>query len=162
MIQIQVNESTPKSFSNEEILNVIETIDYSKLSNGNYSVIKNNKSYEVTVQSFNREDKTIELSINGKICTIKVADKMDLLLQQLGMGNVSSKKMNSLKAPMPGLVIEWFIQEGDIVSKGDKLLILEAMKMENVIKASGDGKVKKIHALKGHAVEKNQLLIEFE
>jgi biotin carboxyl carrier protein len=162
MIQIQVNESTPKSFSNEEILNVIETIDYSKLSNGNYSVIKNNKSYEVTVQSFNREDKTIELSINGKICTIKVADKMDLLLQQLGMGNVSSKKMNSLKAPMPGLVIEWFIQEGDIVSKGDKLLILEAMKMENVIKASGDGKVKKIHVLKGHAVEKNQLLIEFE
>jgi biotin carboxyl carrier protein len=70
--------------------------------------------------------------------------------------------MNQLKAPMPGLVIEYFVKEGDEVQAGDKLMILEAMKMENVIKATGEGKIKKLVVTKGNTVEKNQLLIEFE
>jgi biotin carboxyl carrier protein len=63
---------------------------------------------------------------------------------------------------MPGLVIEYFVNEGDDVQAGDKLMILEAMKMENIIKASGEGKIKKLIVSKGSTVEKNQLLIEFE
>jgi biotin carboxyl carrier protein len=63
---------------------------------------------------------------------------------------------------MPGLVIEYFVKEGDEVQAGDKLMILEAMKMENVIKATGEGKIKKLVVSKGNTVEKNQLLIEFE
>ena len=63
---------------------------------------------------------------------------------------------------MPGLVLEVAVEVGTVVSKGDKVLILEAMKMENVIKAAGDGTVKVIHISKGMAVEKGQLLIEME
>ena len=68
--------------------------------------------------------------------------------------------MGEIHAPMPGLVLEINVSEGQEVEKGDPLLILEAMKMENVIKAPGNGIIKKIHVEKGNPVEKNELLVE--
>jgi biotin carboxyl carrier protein len=62
---------------------------------------------------------------------------------------------------MPGLIIDLRVKEGDQVKAGDPLLILEAMKMENIIKASGDSIVKSLKVKKGETVEKNQVLIEF-
>jgi biotin carboxyl carrier protein len=61
---------------------------------------------------------------------------------------------------MPGLVVNILVAEGDTIAKGDALLVLEAMKMENIIKSPGEGVVKKININKGQAVEKNQVLIE--
>jgi biotin carboxyl carrier protein len=86
---------------------------------------------------------------------------MDLLLLQMGLNNNSTGKVNSIKAPMPGLILEINAQQGDVVSPGDTLLVLEAMKMENVIKASGEGTVKSVRVSKGQSVEKGQVLIEF-
>jgi len=63
---------------------------------------------------------------------------------------------------MPGLVLGIHVKEGDVVNKGDGLLVLEAMKMENLIKAQTPGRVKKIHIQKGAKVEKNQPMIEME
>jgi biotin carboxyl carrier protein len=63
---------------------------------------------------------------------------------------------------MPGLVLNILVEAGQEVSKGDALLILEAMKMENVIKASGDGKVRSVKVKKGDAVDKGLLLVEME
>jgi biotin carboxyl carrier protein len=61
---------------------------------------------------------------------------------------------------MPGLVLKLFVKEGDEIKEGDSHLILEAMKMENVIKSPGNGKVKLIRVTERSAVEKNQELIE--
>lgn len=61
---------------------------------------------------------------------------------------------------MPGLIFEISVKEGDSIQKGDKVLILEAMKMENLMKSAGTGVIKKILVEKGQAVEKNQILIE--
>ena len=63
---------------------------------------------------------------------------------------------------MPGLVVNIFVKEGDAVLEGDKLLTLEAMKMENILKSPGDGIIKKINIGKTQTVDKNQILIEFE
>ena len=63
---------------------------------------------------------------------------------------------------MPGLIIKIWVNEGDEVKKGDALLILEAMKMENVIKSPRDGKVKKLNVQLKQAMEKNQVMLEFE
>ena len=63
---------------------------------------------------------------------------------------------------MPGLVLDVMVAEGDTVEAGTPLLILEAMKMENVLKSEGDGTIKSIKITKGEAVEKRQLLIEIE
>jgi biotin carboxyl carrier protein len=68
--------------------------------------------------------------------------------------------VGDLKAPMPGLVVDIPVKEGDTVSKGDTLVILEAMKMENALKAVADATVKKIAVTKGQAVDKNTLLIQ--
>ena len=62
---------------------------------------------------------------------------------------------------MPGLIIQLLVKDGDEVKSGDTLLILEAMKMENIIKAPGDATVKSVKVRKGDGVEKNQVLIEF-
>ena len=71
-------------------------------------------------------------------------------------------KNNNVKAPMPGLVLRIIAQEGDTVKKGDALLVLEAMKMENVIKAEGEGTIKRIAVAPKQVVEKNTLLVEME
>jgi biotin carboxyl carrier protein len=78
------------------------------------------------------------------------------------MDKLMSTKNNNLKAPMPGLVLRINVAVGDLVKKGDVLLVLEAMKMENAIKADGEGKVKRIAVNTQQAVEKNTLLIEME
>ena len=80
----------------------------------------------------------------------------------MGLSVGGSQKVNVVKAPMPGLVLQITATLGQDVQKGDTLLILEAMKMENVIKATGEGRVKSIAVQQGAAVEKGQLLIEFE
>jgi biotin carboxyl carrier protein len=77
------------------------------------------------------------------------------------MGSTSNKKVKNLKAPMPGLVRQILVNVDEEIIKDTPLLILEAMKMENVIKAQGEGKIKSIQVNQGQAVEKSALLIEF-
>src|SRR6185295_9045954 len=98
--------------------------------------------------------------INGEKYLIQLRDKFDLLLEKMGMSGVAASKVNVIKAPMPGLIVDLRVKDGDAVKTGDPLLVLEAMKMENIIKSPGDGQVKKVNVKKGDRVEKGQLLIE--
>ena len=127
-----------------------------------FHILKNQKSYKAEIQSVDYLTKTFTFKINGSIHTAKINDMYDRLIDQLGMKVGATQKVGDIKAPMPGLVIEVAVEVGQTVSKGDKVLILEAMKMENVIKAAGNGIVKAIHTTKGQPVEKGQLLIEME
>ena len=63
---------------------------------------------------------------------------------------------------MPGLVLSIMVEPGDSVKKGEGVMVLEAMKMENIIRTPADGIVKSIDVKKSDAVEKNQVLIKFE
>ena len=78
------------------------------------------------------------------------------------MESMTKVEIKELKSPMPGLVIKLDIKIGDKIAKGDPIMILEAMKMENVIKSRGEGKVAEVFVNEGQAVEKNQLLVRFE
>ncbi|CAN5204968.1 acetyl-CoA carboxylase biotin carboxyl carrier protein subunit [soil metagenome] len=135
--------------------------DLAKLSDRTFHIIHQNRSYNAEVLELNAAEKTVSLKINGHIHQVQLKDRFDLLLEKMGMNNVASAKVNNLKAPMPGLIVGIPVQVGDVVAKGDSMLILEAMKMENLLKASGDGTVKTIHIAKGDRVEKGQVLIEF-
>ena len=123
-------------------------------------ILKNNKAYKVEIESVDFKNKTYVFKINGNKYTSTIHDKYDRLINQLGMKVGVSQKVGDIKAPMPGLVLEVSVEVGMQVMKGDKVLILEAMKMENALKAVGDGIVKAVHITKGTAVEKGQLLIE--
>ena len=79
----------------------------------------------------------------------------------MGMVSKEIPKINKLDAPMLGNIINVLVSKGDKVTKGDPLLILEVMKMENVIKAPGDVTIQKINVLVGNNVNKNQTLIKF-
>jgi biotin carboxyl carrier protein len=130
--------------------------------NGNYHLIYNHKSYNINVLELNRSEKIACIKINNNLYNIKIEDKFDLLLKKLGMENLNNFTVKELKAPMPGLVLELKVNVGDTVAKGDNILILEAMKMENIIKSPSEGRIASIKVQKGQAVEKNQLLISFE
>lgn len=136
--------------------------DVKKIDNNSYHIIKDNKSYNLEVLSVNKEDKTFFIKVNGNKHKFTVKDKFDELLHSLGMDNLAGSKVADLKAPMPGLVLEVSVQGGQQVEKGDALIILEAMKMENVIKSPTDGVIKSISVNKGDTVEKNQLILNFE
>ena len=125
-----------------------------------FHILKNNKAYKVKIELVDFKNKTFAFKINGNKYTSTIHDKYDRLIDQLGMKVGVSQKVGDIKAPMPGLVLEVSVEVGMQVMKGDKVLILEAMKMENALKAVGDGIVKAIHITKGTAVEKGQLLIE--
>ena len=125
-------------------------------------VIHEHKSYTLELVHFNREEKTCVLMVNNQELTVSIEDRFDALLHSLGMDTMNSQKVNELKAPMPGLVLKIMVAPGQEISKGDGLLILEAMKMENIIKSPTDGVIKSIEVEKTNAVEKNQVLIKFE
>ncbi|OFY86379.1 MAG: acetyl-CoA carboxylase biotin carboxyl carrier protein subunit [Bacteroidetes bacterium RIFCSPLOWO2_12_FULL_35_15] len=135
--------------------------DIIEVKNGSFHIIKNNKSYTVEIIKADTAEKSFLISVNGNKYQLHVKDKYDELLKSLGLDTLRSKKVNELKAPMPGLVLDVRITEGDTVKKGDPILVLEAMKMENIIKSPTDGIIKKINVKKGLAVEKNQVLIHF-
>ena len=106
--------------------------------------------------------KRFSIKVNNNIYDLNLQTELDILLDKMGMSSVSDEKMDNVKAPMPGLVLDILVEAGQTINKGDNLLVLEAMKMENIIKASGTGVVKNIKVNKKDAVEKNQLLIEME
>ncbi len=135
--------------------------DVAALGNGHYHILFNGKGYLAEVIKIDHESKTVELKVNGRKYSVQLRDKFDLLLEKMGMTNAGVGKINSLKAPMPGLIIDLRVTAGQTVKAGDPLLVLEAMKMENIIKAQGEGTVKQLKIKKGDTVEKNQVLIEF-
>ncbi|MEP2023122.1 MAG: acetyl-CoA carboxylase biotin carboxyl carrier protein subunit [Reichenbachiella sp.] len=133
--------------------------DFAKSGNGDLHFLVNNKSYQTKVISINKEEKTVDVKVNNTPYTVSIKDNLDLLLAKLGMESVGQVGASDVKAPMPGLILEVLVSEGQEVKKGDHLLILEAMKMENVIKSPADGVINGLHATKGESVEKGKILL---
>ncbi len=135
--------------------------DLSKISDGHFHILHQQKSYRAEVVKVEAATKTCVIKINGRTYPVELKDKFDLLLEKMGMNSHAASKVNNVKAPMPGLIIDLKVKEGDVVKANDVLLILEAMKMENIIKSPGEGIVKSVKVKKGDSVEKSQVLIEF-
>ncbi len=135
--------------------------DLSKISDGYFHILHQQKSYRAEVVKVESATKTCVIKINGRTYPVELKDKFDLLLEKMGMNSQAASKVNNVKAPMPGLIIDLKVKEGDAVKVNDVLLILEAMKMENIIKSPGEGIVKSVKVKKGDSVEKSQVLIEF-
>lgn len=164
MYKATVNDTTHEIEASPEgwiVDNQLIDWDIVRISDLHYHIIYKNKSYNAEVVKADRSTKTFVFKINGKLCTVALKDRFELMLEKMGMNSSASGKINSIKAPMPGLVIDLKVKVGDEVNAGDPLLILEAMKMENILKSPGEGKVKTVKVEKGQSVEKGQILIEF-
>ena len=132
-----------------------------RLNDRQFHILHKDRSFSAEVLSVDASEKTVSLKINQSVHVVRLKDRFDLLLEQMGMESGGKSKVNDIKAPMPGLILSVSVRTGDPVRKGDSVLILEAMKMENVIKAPGDGTVRVVRVNQGDRVEKNQVLVEF-
>ena len=135
-------------------------LDLVKTAADRFHVLHDQSAFRAELIEADYKEKTFKVKINGNLYTISIADQYDQLVEKMGLAAVASNKVKDIKAPMPGLVLDINVAAGQEVNKGDKLVILEAMKMENVIKSVGIGVVKEIHVEKGATVDKGQLLIE--
>ena len=154
---------TPTEGKSEGLLNGdFYSLDIEKVDAQTWHILKDNISYYVQWIERNDEAKTYTLKVNGSLIVLEAKNEFDILLEKMGMANVGSAKVSKLKAPMPGKVLDVLVTVGQEVVKGDGLVILEAMKMENVLKADDVGVVKSVNVSIGEAVEKNNILIEFE
>lgn len=137
-------------------------IDLVQISPDKYHVIKDNQSYNLHVIEKDLVNKTFKIKVNNQTFELSLEDPLDQQLAKMGLSKTANEKIDKILAPMPGLVLNILVHPGQEVKKGDSLIILEAMKMENVIKSAGTGIVKNIVVQQKDAVEKNQLLIEME
>ena len=110
------------------------------------------------------KDGDVEIDLNGMNYKVQATNSTKQLLSKFikHTGGASGAGAGIVKAPMPGLVIKIFVEEGMNVMIGDRLVIVEAMKMENVLKSTVSGVVKKVIAKEGSAVDKDALLLEIE
>lgn len=135
--------------------------DINRIQEGYFHILLENRSYRAEIVEKDSARKAFLIKINGRKYPLVLKDKFDLLLEKMGMNTNAGAKVNNVRAPMPGLIIDLKVKNGDSVKAGDPLLILEAMKMENIIKAPGDVTVRSVKVSMGEGVEKNQVLIEF-
>jgi biotin carboxyl carrier protein len=140
----------------------LSKIDSLKLTDSKHHILSGNKSYNAEIITTDFNKKSYKVKVNNNTYKINIFNELDLLIKEMGFSVGSTKQVNFIKAPMPGLILEINVEVGQEVKENDPLLILEAMKMENIITSPRDGIIKSIDAKKGDAVEKNQLLINFE
>ncbi|MDP5158851.1 MAG: acetyl-CoA carboxylase biotin carboxyl carrier protein subunit [Flaviramulus sp.] len=140
----------------------ISNMDALQISETEYHILHNNQSFKAEIINQDFNNKSYQIKINNNNYNVTILNDLDILIKEMGFTTSSTKHVNSIKAPMPGLILEVDIKIGQDIKENDTLLILEAMKMENIITSPRDGIIKSIAIKKGDAVEKNQLLIEFE
>lgn len=112
--------------------------------NGIHHLLANGRAHRAELIEADYTHHTYIIRVDGTKYTVHINDQYERLSKRLGLTIGGTQKQNAFKAPMPGLVLNVMVSPGQTVHKGDTLLILEAMKMENVIKAIGDGVVKSV------------------
>jgi len=137
-------------------------LDVIEVSENKKHALIDNVSYTIETVGYDDEKKIVTLKVNNNTYQVSLKDKYDILLKELGLSNMTTKVVKEIKAPMPGLVVSIQVEPGQEVKAGDSVLILEAMKMENVLKSPIDGVIKSIKTEKSKTVDKNAILIEFE
>lgn len=156
--KVKVNSNIEFSISQEDLLK----LDAIKISEHKYHVLHHNKSFHSEIAHSNFNAKSYQIKVNKNHYNVDILNALDLLIKDMGFSIGTSKHINFIKAPMPGLILEINVKPGEAVLENDALLILEAMKMENVLISPRDGVIKSISIKKGDTVDKGTLLIEFE
>ncbi len=139
-----------------------QSLDMVQTDNNSFQILNGSTAYNAEIIYQNFDEKEFKVKVNGTPYDVKIEDEYDILIHEMGLKVGKVQKVNKIDAPMPGLVLEISVADGQEVNAGDSLLILEAMKMENIIKSPGQGVIDEILVKTGQAVDKGQLLIKFK
>lgn len=149
------------TYGNEVHMKGTDLLDF-RILQRNTDTIKflfKNKVYDARILSMDSSRKYLKVEINNQVLELSLRDNLDQLVDAMGLSDILEDAGGEVYSPMPGLVLNCMVEEGQTVSKGDPLLVLEAMKMENLIQANAGGVVSKIYCKKSDSVNKGDLLI---
>ncbi len=156
--KVKVNNSLDFKFYQKQI----DSLDIIQENNSEFHILIDNQAFKANLIESDFSKKQYTIAVNSNTYLIEIASPIDQLIKKIGYTVGSPKKLNFINAPMPGIVIDINVEEGDEIKEGDTLLILEAMKMENALTSPKNAIVKSIYAVKGGTVDKGKLLIELE
>ena len=156
--KLLVNNSNTFEFTESDL----KKLDAICVEDSKFHVLKDRKLYKPKIVSAVFIAKKYTIKVNNNTYEVAISDALDELIKSMGIERGRTKVVNAIKAPMPGLILEISVEVGQTVKENDPLLILEAMKMENSFLSPRDGVIKSIAVEKGNAVDKGQLLVEFE
>jgi biotin carboxyl carrier protein len=137
----------------------VYSYDLAKIDERAYSLMFDSKSYFILFEDIAAGSREVRLCLNGQHFAVTVDDKRSLLQKSLLRNRPHVHESQTIRAPMPGLVVKVQVQVGQVVKTGEGLAILEAMKMENEINAVQSGRVEAVHVKAGKVVEKGEPLI---
>lgn len=124
-----------------------------------YSLIVDGRSHEAYI--YQGEDNW-QVLLRGRLYTVTPEDEREKRLRSAAGGGVAETGEYHLRAPMPGLVVAVTVEEGQEVKKGQVILILESMKMQNELKSPRDGTMGRIRVKAGESVEQKQTLLSIQ
>jgi len=156
--KVQANNNLEFNINKDDI----SKLDVIEISPSKFHILQNNISYKAEIITTSFDNKEYKVKVNNNAYNINIFNDLDNLIKEMGFEIGATKKVNEIKAPMPGLILDINVNIGQQVIEDEALLILEAMKMENIITSPRDGVIKSISVTKGEAVNKNKLLIELE
>jgi biotin carboxyl carrier protein len=122
-------------------------------------LLANGRSHTLVASRRNRHG--WDLHLDGERYAAEVVDERTRAIQSMTGQSQASKGPKPVRAPMPGLVVRVSVSPGERVQAGQSVVIIEAMKMENDLKAEGAGVVESVAAVAGQAVEKGMVLVAF-
>lgn len=129
-----------------------------RLDNDYYQVILNNQTF---IASVSKSECCIEIKIGHQTHLVEYTHEAQEALEKIGIMRKKAIRQEVVKAPMPGLIVDIFVREGTKVKTGQPLLILKAMKMENIIKSPHDGVIKRLLVNKDQKIEKDAPMFHF-
>lgn len=150
--EIEINESGQVLVDGERLHTNFQAVAEQAV----YSLILGNRSFEAHI-SPGREG--LDVLLRGHLYEVSVEDERQRLLRKAAGGDVTQSGDYQLKAPMPGLVVDVPVQEGEAVSKGQIMVVLESMKMQNELKAPRDGTIGRVRVKAGDSVKLGAMLL---
>lgn len=139
-----------------------ESWDWKQLASGVFDVRMGNRNVRIERMDGPDLKGNITVRVNGVVQTLQVLNQQQLLLESMGMTAGAETQEKHVESPMPGKILQVMVSPGAEVGEGDSLLVLEAMKMENVIRAPRAGIIEEVQARVGEAVEKAAVLVTYE
>jgi biotin carboxyl carrier protein len=168
---ININESmTPvEAIIKDEKILIIggEEFEYEfKFISENVMILRiDNKNYIVKTESYSEEEMkgtAFDVDIKSGITKILCKSELDVLMEKFSKSRGDVKIKTDITSPMPGAIVKINVKEGQKVKKGEVFLVLEAMKMENELKATSECIIQKVFVEEKKSVEKGQILLKLE
>jgi len=134
------------------------SVTIEKMAAGHLLIRLNHLGFDILLNG----DAPQSANVNGKLCEVQLQDAHLQRLAAISDTAETKAAPKEIKAPMPGMVLDLLVKEGQAIDQNTNLLIIEAMKMENEVRAGKGGVVKKIYVKKGQAVDKGTMLMQID